>query len=185
MVSPQDSVASGTSCCVVVHIFHHHAGEQSSQSLKNKQGILVRTCGWRLNPTKKTHQRKLGKVAGLKNFIHSTGERGERWGNSPRNSSGQPSRELRFTWKWAWERGKMHLYHPSHAFSQTITIDMFPAVLTEIVCSSWEKSDKDKLILYQQGALSWYLSLNIFECLSLFLLLSSGKICNWREAATI
>lgn len=112
MVSPQDSVASGTSCCVVVHIFHHHAGEQSSQSLKNKQGILVRTCGWRLNPTKKTHQRKLGKVAGLKNFIHSTGERGERWGNSPRNSSGQPSRELRFTWKWAWERGKMHLYHP-------------------------------------------------------------------------
>lgn len=44
-----------------------------------------------------------------------------------------------------------------------------------MVCGSWDKSDKDRWILHPQRTLTWSSPLNIFECLSLFLLLFPRK----------
>lgn len=38
----------------------------------------------------------------------------------------------------------------SHTFSQTIIRPRFAFVLTVVVCGSWDKSDKDRLILHPQ-----------------------------------
>jgi len=179
----QDSATPGTLCCVVEHIFHHHAGEHASASRMSsgdEQGVVAEERNKSHNQNTKWESEELD---GLKTFIHSTADRLEETDQGILVGSHQGKK---YSQGIGLEEDEEFICTiQSHTFSQTTIRPRFPFVLTEVVCGSQGKSHKDRLIFHPQGILSRSSSLNIFEFLSLFLLVSPGKTFTQRETANV